>query len=66
METDVTKENNIISNTTKEKTDSEDISSEETKEDTIQENENSAEKYRVTPPPQIFWGEEYDPTKDPD
>lgn len=27
--------------------------------------ETSAEDYRVTPPPEISWGEEYDPTEDP-
>jgi len=29
------------------------------------ENAGSAEDYRVTPPPGISWGDEYDPTEDP-
>ncbi len=32
---------------------------------TIDSNDNSAEQYRVTPPPDISWGNQYDPTEDP-
>ena len=31
----------------------------------IDSNDNSAEQYRVTPPPDISWGNQYDPTEDP-
>ncbi len=31
----------------------------------IPEDGNSAEDYRVTPPPTISWGEDFDPTEDP-
>lgn len=48
-----------------ENTNSDAISSKEKEEDTTESKENSAEDYRVTPPPQISWGEQYDPTKDP-
>ncbi len=32
---------------------------------TSPDNDSSAEDYRVTPPPDISWGDEYDPTEDP-
>ena len=30
------------------------------------ESGTSADEYRVSPPPNIFWGDEYDPTEDPE
>ena len=32
---------------------------------TVDSNDNSAEQYRVTPPPSIYWNEQYDPTEEP-
>ncbi len=72
VETDITEENNVSENdTSSNMTEEEQIDSSddtldnEAEEDTTESNDNSAEEYRVTPPPQISWGEQYDPTKDP-
>ena len=37
----------------------------EESEETGEDENGSAEDYRVTPPPDISWGDEYDPTEDP-
>ena len=44
------------------------MSSQENNEEsanTVDSNDNSAEQYRVTPPPSIYWNEQYDPTEEP-
>ena len=69
VEMEIPEENNTSENDTSSNiTEEEQIDSSDTsymQEDTMESDDNSAEEYRVTPPPQISWGEQYDPTKDP-
>ena len=66
MPSDTTQNSNEITPTPTEQPS--DIISNDNEEDTTNANtnpDNSAEQYRVTPPPDISWGEQYDPTHDP-